>query len=123
MSYPNYYYYRKPFDWTLGILIVLGIALIVIACWYYWAAYINRYSPDRIAGKLLGKYTKEIDDNTQALLADNGSLASKPDGSLVASAVMTIRNKGIDVVAQSQEIFSLPVRDNCSPIDKTCVAL
>jgi hypothetical protein len=86
--------------------------------WYLWGRS-YRYSSERIADKLLRKYNKPTTD-TQVILSENGQLS--PDGTK-ASAVMTVLDKGINVSIESQEVFTLPVRDNCSPLDKSCISL
>ena len=118
MSFINYYPVRKEFDYELMIYCGLGVTLTILFAWYLWA--VNyRYSSERIADKLLKKYAGPVSDN-QAILADNGQLS--PDGTK-ASAVITVRDKGISTSAVTQELYSLPVRSICSPIDKTCISL
>ena len=118
MSFINYYPVRKEFDYELMIYCGLGITLAILLAWYLWA--VNyRYSSERIADKLLKKYAGPVSDN-QTVLADNGQLS--PDGTK-ASAVITIRDKGISTSSVTQELYSLPVRNTCSPIDKTCISL
>ena len=118
MSFINYYPVQKEFDYELMVYCGLGITLGVILIWYLWA--INyRYSSERIADKLLKKYAGTVNDN-QTVLADNGQLS--PDGTK-ASAVITVRDKGIVTSAVTQEVYSLPVRSTCSLMDKACISL
>lgn len=118
MSFINYYPVQKEFDYELMVYCGLGITLGVILIWYLWA--INyRYSSERIADKLLKKYTKPVNDN-QTVLADNGQLSQDRTK---ASAVITVRDKGIITSDITQEVYSLPVRSKCPLMDKTCISL
>lgn len=118
MSFINYYPVRKEFDYELMIYTAVGICAAVLLAWYLWSVE-YRYSSERIADKLLKKYPGPVRDD-QTVLSDNGQLS--PDG-LKASAVITVRDKGISTTAITQELYSLPVRSSCSPIDKTCISL
>jgi hypothetical protein len=93
----------------------LGITLVVVLIWYNWANN-YRYSSERIAGKILKKYTKPVADD-QTALADDGKLSS--DGKS-ASAVITVNDRQSSI---RQEVLQLQVLDDCSPIDKTCISL
>lgn len=103
---------------SLIFYITISTVIICILLWYIWGSYFYRYSSERIADKILKKYNKQPNDN-QVIFADNGKLI---DNNMV-SAVVTIRDKNIYSKPISQEIYSLPIKNICSPIDKSCIKL
>ncbi len=130
MSFNNYNPYQgypmqmgypvqaKPFEFDTMLYFGLGITVAVLIVWFVWATD-YRYSSDRISNRMISKYNKPVRDD-QTILADNGKLSADKR---TAQAVITIRDKGIDSISTQQEVYSLPVRDNCSPMDKSCLSL
>jgi hypothetical protein len=123
MSFINYYpvLQQPEFDYFIMLFTAAIIPLVVWIIWYVYA--INyRYSSDRIENKLLKKYDKPINDN-QTINASEGQVITNAASNSIASALITIRDKGIHNVLSTHELYSLPVNATCSPMDKTCITL
>ena len=131
MSFINYYQKTNQtntdysnqlsdgFSYLLTVLIIVLITGLVCIIWFVWAAYYYRYSSDRISDKLLKKYDKIVDSD-HTILATNGQINTNKT---LASALITIRNKGIKITESTQEVYQLPVLLDCSPMNKKCISL
>jgi len=109
MSFANYY---------LTLQIGLGITALVIVFWFMWASSVYRYSSERIASKLLSKYKVPVQSD-QTLIAKDGVL----NANKTASASIYIREKNLDSSTAPATQFTLMVKDDCSPLNNTCVSL
>jgi len=112
-NYSNYTNTDNSFEWLYMIGIGLGVPLIIIIIWYNWAAN-YRYSEERIAARLMRKYTKPVPDG-HALIASKGSITDN-----IAKANMLIRETK-NGTETSNEWFQLSVVENCSPTNPMCV--
>lgn len=118
MSFINYYQKRDEFDYELMMYCVICVTMGVLIIWYIWA--LNyRYSSERIADKLLKKYDGIVQAN-QTIIANNGQISLDKSK---ASAEITVTDNNLDASVVSQNIFTLPINDKCSPLSKTCISL
>ncbi len=120
MSFINYYPNQKKSEFSYSTVLYTAVLTTSLVCvlWYSYA--INyRYSSDRIEDKLLRKYDKPIGDN-QTINARNGQINS---AKTMATAIITVSDKGMEYVPSKSEVFSLPVISNCKPTEKTCISL
>ncbi len=117
MSFNNYYtapVVKKEFNIWLAIWIAVGIVVITLILWYQYG--VNyRYSSERIADRLSKKYNKPLTAD-QTVIATDGKLIDHT----TASALISI--SGRDLETTTPVLYSLPIIDDCSPIDKTCIS-
>lgn len=119
MAYANYNYPEEEgFSYSTVIYVSLGLSLLAILLWFWWATN-YRYSLERIENKLLTKYTGPL-ANDESLIAKNVAIT---DDKKRVTGTLIVRKQDVAGTVVAQSDIVLPVRDDCSPISKLCVNL
>lgn len=125
LNYPQDLQSNNKFSLNTGLLIGIGIAAVIILSYIYWAYYINRYSSDRIGGKLLAKYISINKDKVPGkndvdyLTYDVGRVNA---GRTLAYTNILTKGKENQQVKKSVG-FELEVKEGCSPLSPSCISL
>lgn len=129
-QYPMPIPYNQPseFDWMTSIYIGLGIFLLVVLIYLYWCYTVYRYSPERVADKLITKFKaknkqldppKYVEDDRKEFGIEIATLNA---AQTIASAQVQFRDKETHNVIEYIP-FTATNKPTCSPLDNSCIRL
>lgn len=106
-----------------GIKYGLIISLVVLLLWWTWAAFIYRYSDERLSDIVLNKFTMnnppQIDDKTQFFKVIHVLLKNNQINATIAIADKETQH----VIRTINKAYNINSSDNCSIIDESCIVI